>query len=155
MAFPDELLQLAQELGNTRPENPGQATLFHLLISEATLNWNRTEVTERAWPVFMERRSAMNKSKKVKIRRSPEDGRNRGTGRRMLGSARKHPATAVKVTAAFLVVVQFGSCGLPFLLFEQPNNLLDSPDMIGNSGLHCWSCSERHVLPVKGICHHV
>ncbi len=54
MAFADELLELAQFLASLRSENPGQASLrravstayyalFHLLISEATDNWNRAE----------------------------------------------------------------------------------------------------------------
>jgi hypothetical protein len=63
MAFPDELVQLAQELANIHPENPGQAALrravstayyalFHLLISEATLNWNRRELRSVIGRVF-------------------------------------------------------------------------------------------------------
>ncbi len=63
MAFPDELLQLAQDLADRYPENPGQATLrravstayyalFHLLISEATLNWNRIELRSALGRVF-------------------------------------------------------------------------------------------------------
>ena len=54
MAFPDDLLELAQDLANLEPDNPRQASLrravstayyalFHLLISEATSNWNRVE----------------------------------------------------------------------------------------------------------------
>jgi len=49
MAFPDDLLELAQQLADLHPESPHQASLrravstayyalFHLLISEATTN---------------------------------------------------------------------------------------------------------------------
>ena len=52
MAYPDELLELAQELANLHPDHPHQPSLrravstayyalFHLLISEATANWQR------------------------------------------------------------------------------------------------------------------
>jgi len=55
MAFPDDLLELAQDLANLHPESPHQASLrravstayyalFHLLISEATANWARPEL---------------------------------------------------------------------------------------------------------------
>jgi hypothetical protein len=55
MAFPDDLLELAQDLAKLRPESPRQASLrravstayyalFHLLISEATANWARPEL---------------------------------------------------------------------------------------------------------------
>jgi len=55
MAFPDDLLELAQGLANLHPESPHQASLrravstacyalFHLLISEATANWARPEL---------------------------------------------------------------------------------------------------------------
>jgi hypothetical protein len=55
MAFPDDLLELAQDLANLHREIPHQAslrravstayyTLFHLLISEATANWARPEL---------------------------------------------------------------------------------------------------------------
>jgi hypothetical protein len=55
MAFPDDLLELAQELANLHPESPHQASLrravstayyalFHLLISETTANWARPEL---------------------------------------------------------------------------------------------------------------
>jgi hypothetical protein len=55
MAFPDDLLKLAQDLANLHPESPHQASLrravstayyaiFHLLISEATANWARPEL---------------------------------------------------------------------------------------------------------------
>ena len=55
MAFPDDLLQLAQDLANLHPEVPRQASLrravstayyalFHLLISETTANWARPEL---------------------------------------------------------------------------------------------------------------
>jgi len=55
MGFPDDLLELAQDLANLRPESPHQASLrravstayyalFHLLISETTANWARPEL---------------------------------------------------------------------------------------------------------------
>jgi hypothetical protein len=55
MAFPDDLLELAQDLANLHTESPHQASLrravstayyalFHLLISEATANWARPEL---------------------------------------------------------------------------------------------------------------
>src|SRR5712691_7537913 len=55
MAFPDDLLELAQDLANLHPESPHQASLrravstayyalFHLLISETTANWARPEL---------------------------------------------------------------------------------------------------------------
>lgn len=55
MAFPDDLLELAQDLASLHPESPHQASLrravstayyalFHLLISEATANWARPEL---------------------------------------------------------------------------------------------------------------
>jgi hypothetical protein len=55
MAFPDDLLKLAQDLANLHPEGPHQASLrravstayyalFHLLISETTANWARPEL---------------------------------------------------------------------------------------------------------------
>jgi uncharacterized protein (UPF0332 family) len=55
MAYADDLLELAQHLANLEPANPRQAclrravstayyALFHLLISEAALNWSRPEL---------------------------------------------------------------------------------------------------------------
>jgi hypothetical protein len=55
MAFPDDLLELAQDLADLHPESPHQASLrravstayyalFHLLISETTANWARPEL---------------------------------------------------------------------------------------------------------------
>src|SRR5712692_9344329 len=56
MAFPDDLLELAQHLADLHPtQKPHQASLrravstayyalFHLLISEATANWARPEL---------------------------------------------------------------------------------------------------------------
>ena len=55
MAFPGELLELAQELADLHPETAHQASLrravstayyalFHLLISEATANWARPKL---------------------------------------------------------------------------------------------------------------
>jgi uncharacterized protein (UPF0332 family) len=55
MAFPDDLLELAQDLANMHREGPHQAglrravstayyALFHLLISDATANWARPEL---------------------------------------------------------------------------------------------------------------
>jgi hypothetical protein len=55
MAFPDDLLELAQDLANLHPESPHQASLrravstayyalFHLLILETTANWARPEL---------------------------------------------------------------------------------------------------------------
>src|SRR5438132_9883570 len=55
MAFADDLLGLAQHLASLYPAHPHQASLrravstayyalFHLLVSEATLNWARVEL---------------------------------------------------------------------------------------------------------------
>src|SRR5450756_1052084 len=56
MAFPDDLLELAQDLRSLHPERPERQAslrravstayyaLFHLLISEATANWARPEL---------------------------------------------------------------------------------------------------------------
>jgi hypothetical protein len=55
MAFPDDLLGVAQDTANLHPETTHQASLrravstayyalFHLLISEATANWSRPEL---------------------------------------------------------------------------------------------------------------
>ena len=55
MSFPEDLLELAQELAGLHPETPHQASLrravstayyaiFHLLIAEATANWSRPEL---------------------------------------------------------------------------------------------------------------
>ena len=55
MAYADDLLELAKNLAKLEPPNPRQAclrralstayyALFHLLISEATLNWARPEL---------------------------------------------------------------------------------------------------------------
>ena len=55
MAFPDDLLELAQDLVDLHPESPHQASLrravstayyalFHLLISETTANWALPEL---------------------------------------------------------------------------------------------------------------
>lgn len=63
MSFAGELLELAQDLANFHPESPRQANLrravstayyaiFHLLISEATLNWARDELRGQLGRVF-------------------------------------------------------------------------------------------------------
>ena len=63
MAYADELLELAQELANLHPDQPHQASLrravstayyalFHLLISEATANWQRPELRATLGRVF-------------------------------------------------------------------------------------------------------
>src|SRR5258706_10770140 len=63
MPFPDDLLELAKDLANLHPENPRQASLrravstayyalFHLLISEATLNWARPELRAALGRIF-------------------------------------------------------------------------------------------------------
>ena len=63
MAYADELLELAQELTNLHPDQPHQASLrravstayyalFHLLISEATANWQRPELRATLGRVF-------------------------------------------------------------------------------------------------------
>lgn len=63
MAYADDLLELAQHLANLEPTNPRQAclrravstayyALFHLLISEATLNWGRPELRSELGRVF-------------------------------------------------------------------------------------------------------
>jgi hypothetical protein len=64
MAYADDLLELAQQLANLEPTNPRQASLrravstayyglFHLLISEATLNWGRPELRSELGRIFM------------------------------------------------------------------------------------------------------
>ena len=63
MAYANDLLELAQYLANLEPANPRQAclrravstayyALFHLLISEATLNWGRPELRSDLGRVF-------------------------------------------------------------------------------------------------------
>ena len=63
MAYADELLELAQDLANLHPQQSHQASLrravstayyalFHLLISEATANWNRPELRGALARVF-------------------------------------------------------------------------------------------------------
>jgi uncharacterized protein (UPF0332 family) len=63
MAYADGLLELARHLANLEPTNPRQAclrravstayyALFHLLISEATLNWGRPELRSELGRVF-------------------------------------------------------------------------------------------------------
>jgi uncharacterized protein (UPF0332 family) len=63
MAYADDLLELAQHLANLEPASPRQAclrravstayyALFHLLISEATLNWGRPELRSELGRVF-------------------------------------------------------------------------------------------------------
>src|SRR6266849_6951359 len=80
MAYADDLLELAKHLANLEPANPRQAcrrravstayyALFHLLISEATLNWGRPELRSELGRVFehgkmknasVEKRSSLN-----------------------------------------------------------------------------------------------
>jgi hypothetical protein len=63
MAYANELLELAQELANLHPDYPHQPSLrravstayyalFHLLISEATANWQRPELRAILGRVF-------------------------------------------------------------------------------------------------------
>jgi hypothetical protein len=63
MAFPDDLLQLAQHLADLHPESPHQASLrravstayyaiFHFLITEATSNWARKELRAKLGRCF-------------------------------------------------------------------------------------------------------
>src|SRR5258708_8316828 len=63
MGYADDLLELAQLLANLEPTNPRQAclrravstayyALFHLLISEATLNWGRLELRSELGRIF-------------------------------------------------------------------------------------------------------
>ena len=63
MTYADDLLELAQHLASLEPANPRQAylrravstayyALFHLLISEATLNWGRPELRSELGRVF-------------------------------------------------------------------------------------------------------
>jgi hypothetical protein len=63
MAFVDDLLEQAQHLANRERKEPRQASLrraistayyalFHLLISEATLNWKRVEYRDALARVF-------------------------------------------------------------------------------------------------------
>jgi hypothetical protein len=55
MVYADELLELAQDIANLHPQQSHQSSLrravstayyalFHLLISEATVNWGRPEL---------------------------------------------------------------------------------------------------------------
>jgi hypothetical protein len=63
MAFPDDLLELARHLADLHTESPHQASLrravstayyalFHLLISEATVNWARPELRAKLGRCF-------------------------------------------------------------------------------------------------------
>src|SRR5260370_40291700 len=61
MAYADDLLELAQLLANLEPSNAARLrravstayyALFHLLISEATLNWGRPELRSELGRVF-------------------------------------------------------------------------------------------------------
>ncbi|HUI82497.1 MAG TPA: hypothetical protein VLY24_31460 [Bryobacteraceae bacterium] len=63
MAYAEELLEFAQELANLHPDAPHQPSLrravstayyalFHLLISEATKNWQRPELRAALGRVF-------------------------------------------------------------------------------------------------------
>ncbi len=63
MLLADDLLQLAQDLANLDEANPRQASLrravstayyalFHLLVTEATLNWSRVELRPELGRVF-------------------------------------------------------------------------------------------------------
>src|SRR5260370_13387521 len=78
MAYADELLELAQLLANLEPANPARLrravstayyALFHVLISEATLNCGRPELRSELGRVFehgkmknasVEKRSSLN-----------------------------------------------------------------------------------------------
>jgi hypothetical protein len=63
VAYAEELLELAQELASLHPDSPHQPSLrravstayyalFHLLISEATANWQRPELRAALGRVF-------------------------------------------------------------------------------------------------------
>src|SRR5579872_2158037 len=63
MSLPDDLLEQAKHLANREPKRPRQASLrravstayyalYHLLISEATLNWKRAEQRPRLARLF-------------------------------------------------------------------------------------------------------
>jgi hypothetical protein len=63
MDYADDLLALSAHLATLEPADPGQAylrrsvstayyALFHLLISEATLNWGRSELRSELGRVF-------------------------------------------------------------------------------------------------------
>jgi len=76
MAFADELLEQAQHLANRERKEPRQASLrravstayyalFHLLISEATLNWKRVEYRDVLARVFEHGKMKSACSKKV------------------------------------------------------------------------------------------
>src|ERR1035441_4006431 len=100
MAYADDLLDLAQYLANLEPANPRQAclrravstayyALFHLLISEATLNWGRPELRSELGRVFehgrmksasVEKRAALN----------AEFGKNPPPSRELVISKRLH-----------------------------------------------------------------
>jgi len=88
MTFADELLELARRIGDLDGDNPGQATLrravstayyalFHLLISEATANWSRSQFRPLLGRVFEhgKMKQACNKVPGSNLKLSPFEGR--------------------------------------------------------------------------------
>jgi hypothetical protein len=76
MAFPEDLLELAQDLANMHPESAHQASLrravstdyyalFHMLISEATANWAGPELRAMLGRCFDH--GPMKKASEVKV----------------------------------------------------------------------------------------
>ncbi len=82
MAFADELLDLSSDLVNLDGENPRQASLrravstayyalFHLLISEATLNWSQVEQRPALSRIFDHgRMKSASEEKRAELKRS-------------------------------------------------------------------------------------
>ena len=93
MAYADELLELAQDIANLHPQQPHQSSLrravstayyalFHLLISEATVNWTRPEFRGALARVFDHGPMKQAADKKVSelnsyFKEKPPDGQER------------------------------------------------------------------------------
>jgi hypothetical protein len=93
MAYADELLELAQDIANLHPQQPHQSSLrravstayyalFHLLISEATVNWARPEFRGALARVFDHGPMKQAADKKVSelnsyFKEKPPDGQER------------------------------------------------------------------------------
>lgn len=93
MSYADDLLELAQDLANFHAKSPRQANLrravstayyaiFHLLISEATLNWARDELRDQLGRVFEHGKMKSASENKVSdlnayFKTNPAEGRER------------------------------------------------------------------------------
>ena len=100
MAYAYDLLDLAQHLANLEPANPRQAclrraistayyALFHLLISEATLNWGRPELrSELGRVVDHGRMKSASEGKRSAL--NAEFGKNPPPSQELLVSKRLH-----------------------------------------------------------------